>query len=404
MYRLLFFYKNKICSFLYCCLFIFICAYSFFCLRASANSTETIQQAPTVNTHNQPLHIHETVNSIAHYIAGVKTQWSDEFDILIKNASWQQYKNMSDERWSSFSKNKLKKINKFVATELTICTENTKTLFYPFSGPDFLYAYSMYPLADKFILVGLEPVGLIPNLKDIQEDALPDFFKILTTSIDDALTISFFKTNDMSEELCSKQMITGTLPILMLFLARTQNQIISIRPFEIDKSGMIVYLDSFNIYKGKKRFGKGAEIIFAQNADAPTKQLYYICADISDNGLTQNKNCLSFLINLDSNVVTFIKSASYLMHKNYFSQIRDIILSKSLVIIQDDSGIPYRFFKKSYWDIQLYGAYDCPIGLFKEHYEADLKAAYAQGSKQLNFRLGYATKSNLLLAKKKSEL
>jgi len=90
------------------------------------------------------------------------------------------------------------------------------------------------------------------------------------------------------------------------------------------------------------------------------------------------------------------------MHKGYFSGIRKLLLEKSAVILQDDSGIPYHYFQSGTWDITLYGMYTGPIEMFKDHFEKDLAAAYGKGSERLNFRFGYARSSNILLAKKKA--
>ena len=104
---------------------------------------------------------------------------------------------------------------------------------------------------------------------------------------------------------------------------------------------------------------------------------------------------------------TLVKSASYLMHKNYFSTIRGIILAHSNVVIEDDSGIPYHyFFEPPVWDVHLFGAYDQPIGLFKSGLQDDLKAAYDAhtGVDPLDFGIGYKwrnNESNLLLAVRK---
>jgi hypothetical protein len=38
--------------------------------------------------------------------------------------------------------------------------------------------------------------------------------------------------------------------------------------------------------------------------------------------------------------------------------------------------------------------------MFKEHYEKDLAAAYTRQVKKINFRFGYAQRSNLQLAQK----
>jgi len=35
------------------------------------------------------------------------------------------------------------------------------TMYYMFSGPDFLYAYTFFPNANTYILAGLEPVGQV---------------------------------------------------------------------------------------------------------------------------------------------------------------------------------------------------------------------------------------------------
>ena len=60
-------------------------------------------------------------------------------------------------------------------------------------------------------------------------------------------------------------------------------------------------------------------------------------------------------------------------HKQEFSIFRQQVLSESAVILQDDSGIPYRFFTSTDWRVQLYGAYDHPYGSFRWLELPDLK-------------------------------
>ncbi len=98
---------------------------------------------------------------------------------------------------------------------------------------------------------------------------------------------------------------------------------------------------------------------------------------------------------------TFIKAASYLMHLRYFSSIRQIILTKSASILQDDSGIPFRFYDSPEWTVTLYGTYTGPVRLFRNYPDEDLKKAYAAGNAEpLDIRLGYQAKPNLLRAVK----
>jgi len=63
-------------------------------------------------------------------------------------------------------------------------------------------------------------------------------------------------------------------------------------------------------------------------------------------------------------------------HKN-FSTIRGLVLAKSAAVLQDDSGIPYRYFDAANWRVQLYGNYEKPYGSFAWLEQPDLRKAYA---------------------------
>ena len=61
-----------------------------------------------------------------------------------------------------------------------------------------------------------------------------------------------------------------------------------------------------------------------------------------------------------------------------------------LVIVQDDSGIPVRYFPPQEWNLRLYGAYTPPLNLFKEYYQPDLADLYQRTpTKSLDFGAGY---------------
>ena len=97
-----------------------------------------------------------------------------------------------------------------------------------------------------------------------------------------------------------------------------------------------------------------------------------------------------------------------MLHKPYFSVIRKAILDKSKYVLQDDSGIPVRFYNATAWNHQYYGTYDAPINLFKNFLQKDLKMAYDSTEKTLvkplEFGIGYDYKlneSNLMLFSKK---
>ena len=83
-----------------------------------------------------------------------------------------------------------------------------------------------------------------------------------------------------------------------------------------------------------------------------------------------------------------MKSASYLLHTEHFSTMRSIILEASSVILQDDSGLPYRLLSRPEWQVTLFGRYGRPIADFNYGFQPDLEAAYADAP-PLPFTFGY---------------
>jgi len=338
-------------------------------------------------------------DEIAHLLAGMRFPETGGAYSRAKKSAWKKYAAGADRRWDAFNKNKAAAIRKWSSRALADIRSNGRTVLYPFGGPDFIYAYTFLPDAAVYVLLGLEPTGRLPNLADMSDDEFSACFQLLDEALKDILQISFFKTTDMSEEL-SGECITGTLPVMMLFLARSGSHISSLRLFDLDRSGKQIYRLSPAECRGKNGFCRGIEIEFTHARSSVKKRLVYLSADISDSGFSQCPGCKAYLEKLEGPVVSFVKSASYLMHKSYFSGIRDLLLEKSAFILQDDSAIPYRCFNTAIWDITLYGTYAGPIDMFKEHFEDDLAAAYRRKCEKLNFRFGYARSSNLLLARK----
>jgi hypothetical protein len=192
------------------------------------------------------------------------------------------------------------------------------------------------------------------------------------------------------------------LPILHL-LVRTDHRILGFRYIRLNDDGNVI--ERLPTYKAPTRFGnKGLEIEFQSDSDSSIHTLYYFSVNLSNARLAENKPFLTYLSRLDK-VTTFLKATSYMTHREDFSMIRDGVLAHSANILQDDSGIPYRFFQSDSWDVQLYGEYDQPYGGFRLMEQPTLRKAYGESAvKPLPLRLGYGFSkiaSNLLLARRR---
>jgi hypothetical protein len=306
---------------------------------------------------------------------------------------WMKFAASFDKSWAKLDKTRLAVMRSWASEELHAGASDKTTLFYPFSGPDFLHAVTFFPHAESYVLGGLEPVGSVPDFQQMTPETQEQFFVTVARSLDSLLSFSFFKTDDMKVDV--KQDLEGTLPILMLFLARTGNRLENVTPVDIAEDGALV--------TGGKT-SKGVDILF-KNSEGSKRHLYYFSANVQNDYI--KKSTFGKYVGKLGEVTTYLKSASYLMHKDYFSTIRGMILDHSTLVVQDDSGIPYRFFKPEKWDVTLYGVYSSPIAMFKDHREADLAGAYkeAKGVKTLPFGIGYNWRpgqSNLLVARRKS--
>src|SRR5258708_39526838 len=212
---------------------------------------------------------------------------------------------------------------------------------------------------------------------------------------------SFFIPREMDHQFRG-QMTDGLLVPILHLLARTQHTVLGFRYVRLDDDGRVIGREAD--YKAPTRFGnKGVEIEFRSNADQAIQKLYYFSVNLSDERLRENKPFLAYAARLKG-TTTLLKATSYMLHRADFSVVRDLMLTNSAAILQDDSGIPYHWFQPALWHVSLNGDYDHPYGSFRFLIQGHLRKSYpTSGVKRLGFRIGYGfgrIPSNLLLAKR----
>ncbi len=353
-----------------------------------------------------PIPLDETavkLTDIAKFLAGLVGDSGSPMALYRNTQHWENHRIFNDTIWTRIDQEQLMQVRDWGDDELSEIRKTSRNIFYPFSGPDFLYGHVIYPQGNYFILTGLEPVGHVPEMDKIPADKLPAALRALQVTLDDILLMSFFKTNDMAVDLRYNE-LKGTIPVIMLFMARTGHDVLSVEHVRILKNGELHNVSTSTPDSILNKI-PGARIRFVEHNGAEIKELYYFSLHLEDGVLPTTPEFNRF-VEKKKDYLSYLKGASYLMHKDYFSTIRNLIMDNSLTILEDDSGIAYRYFDRNKWTISLYGNYVGPIPLFAMHYQNDLAAAYQSDSarKDLAFGLGYqyqVSKSNLLLARKK---
>lgn len=337
-------------------------------------------------------------DDIARYVAGLPVSDSSELKEYTDKDGWKSYAADLDQNWENFQTNKLDVMKPWIDKELGEINESTQTVFYPFSGPDFAYMYTFLSNAENYYMIALEPVGIIPDISKINNSA--SFFGAMNNAIRDNLNLSFYITKSMKSQMNNAQ-IKGTLPVLLFFMARMNLHIQNICPATISKDGELVVSETDDMKTVDKKFTNGVEISFIKPGENKLRKVYYLSVSIRNDGFEAMPEAEKYLNSMPSDMATFVKSSSYCMHEDKYNTIRDICLTHSKFLVQDDSGVPFRFFDKNKWSFNFYGIYTRPIPVFSHFYQEDYKKAFPAEPKPLGFRFGYPAESNIFVAKRK---
>jgi hypothetical protein len=347
-----------------------------------------------------------TPDDTAKFLAGMPTSPDSPLTPLTKDPAWQQHARYLDSIFAREEKAHLSEVRAFSKEYLT---DKHDTMFYMFSGPDFLYANSFFPSASTYILAGLEPPGEVPQLMSLSRPVVFATLRNLETSMATLLSYSFFITAKMQSQLRAGP-VYGTTPVLLVFMARTGKTVHEISLVTIDEQGNLQAANdaataSANADGGKKgakpahTTSRGVKIVFSDGS-GPKQTLYYFSTDLSNGGF--ERSGFSAFLSKYGPADSFVKSASYLLHGGNFSSVRNLLLDRSATILEDDSGVPLASFDRKKWKLQPFGSYVGPLSIFRYAYQPGMSELYRQ-AKPLDFGIGYRwrkNESNLLLAQK----
>jgi hypothetical protein len=368
--------------------------------QPAAISSDTLtSKTDTVIVAEEPAVVMDkSLDALALYVAGLPQRDSNAFSSLEKERIWKDFKLATDSNWTRIYNLRLGKMQEWQKENLGL--RDSLSVFYPFSGPDFMHVHYLFPEANEYIFVALEPIAPAPRFDTLSADFRTRFLDSLQHSLLDVFNKSYFITSKMKRDIKN---LRGVLVPLYFFIERTGHELISQEFIRLDSTGNEVTLSPSDIGLYKTA---GVHLRFREHGSQTIKELRYFSVNVNDNGMNERPGLDAFIIR-NGPYHTFLKSASYLLHRENFSQMRKIVMDNSIGIFQDDTGVPYREFKKRLdWQVQLYGQYAMPVKEFGEaRFQADLDSAYrvSSNSEALPFSIGYhwgTKKQNYMLMKK----
>jgi hypothetical protein len=354
------------------------------CRPSSARSSQS--QFPVVPA-VEPLlpGANQELTDDARLLAGMPPSSSGHLAAVAGKPEWRAWQREFDSQWTQATKDRFVHMADWRNRELKAATGACSTLMYPFSGPDILNAWLLFPDCERYVLFGLEQTGSLPALDQLSPERLARLLDETRHALNDLLARNYFITRHMLADTASEE-LKGTLPLMAVFLVRTNAQLVSARELEIGEDGRL------RPRTGSSKDHTAApalELVFVRPGRSPQSVIYFR-AQAEDAAIDNRPGVLPFL-QAQAPFATFLKSASYLLHGTQFSRIRDVLLKHSRLILEDDSGIPFRFLKSPEWTVTLYGKYSKPVKDFNYGFQPDMAKAYADKSnvKPLTFSFGY---------------
>ena len=125
----------------------------FSCTEKNSGKTKIITPKKII----QPLEINEDRNltNLANFFGGISSSTTDSLIPKEIKKQWEQFTKEMNTTYLRIDEKK-KIMNTWKNKNISI---SKGTLFYPFSGPDFLHANIFFPEFDTIIMIGLEPTG-----------------------------------------------------------------------------------------------------------------------------------------------------------------------------------------------------------------------------------------------------
>lgn len=287
---------------------------------------------------------------------------------------FRKYSKFIERSWNRLYQESLKHIPAWTEKHLKEFSNRHDTLFYPFGGPDISYAVNFFPNVKRYILIGLEPVG---NFEQIERNLSESgYYLAIQEALSTYLKKGYFVTSEMQSQLANAN-VKGGLNLILLALKRQGFNVIEVKNCSIDVDGNITTSSPNSIACVRILCEKSSE----------QKEIYYLRANLG-NESKKLDNLINFAHKFEFS--TLIKSASYALHDRNFSKLRSFILNNTNCILQDDTGVPFNFFRQN-WDIRIFGTYTQPtLPVFHSYKQNSLSEYYSNHqAAPIQFPIGY---------------
>ncbi len=251
-----------------------------------------------------------------------------------------------------------------------------RSVVYPFGGGDLLTALAVYPEATEITAISLEGAGDPRAIDRLTGKELRRQLAIETEKIEKFLRAAYNRTYNLNDLANSD--LPGLLVLGLVALDIHGYEPVALRYFRLQPDGTLRYLSKDDLAaadaeaaaarrrKSHNQLQVGAftnvEVRYRKAGDpaAPVRVYRHIAENLSDNGLAGSP--LVPHLRGKGKVSMMTKAAAYLLWREDFSVIRDLMLEIMAYMVSDDSGIPNKYARKAGFVQDTYGTYAGAFG------------------------------------------
>ena len=283
----------------------------------------------------------------------------------------------ADGAWQLYQQNMGRAMSEWAHTEIN--QPAGPTLFYPFSGPDFVTAAHLFPQTSRFVMVAMQAAGEPAVLSNMSSTRAQNFQAKFLREWMKFSRLAFFRTDDLNEDLRDKHAQIGVTTILITFALYMGYDVNDVYPIALDpQSGKFI-----------QTTGDWKSVRLVMSKGGKPVMLDYVSLDLSDSHLSQTEPMRAWLERESRNPV-LLKAASHLLQETYFSVLRDILVANAKMVVQDETGLNYNYLSQI-GPVALYGGFLYPHELFNRKKQESLAQAYkdSKNVKPLPFAFSY---------------
>ncbi len=283
----------------------------------------------------------------------------------------------ADQAWQVYQTNMGKPMSQWAAAEVRY--PGGGTVFYPFSGPDFVTLAQLYPNADRYVMAALQFAGEPAVLATMSEGRRNRFQDKFLREWKKFTRLAFFRTDDLNDDLRDQQAQIGVTTTLITFALYSGYDVTEVYPITLDpQSGQMV-----------RTTGPWKSVRLLLSKAGKPVTLDYVSVDLSDSYLAKEEPMRNWLDSMSRSPV-LLKAASHLLQMPSFTLLRDMIATNATMVVQDETGLDYTLLAKI-GKVNLYGGFLYPHELFNRNRQSTLAAAYKESKtvKPLPFAFSY---------------